>query len=245
MARISLTIKNLHARIGNKKILNGVTLEINPGKVQVIMGPNGSGKSTLALAVAGHPGYTVSGEIKLEGKNLSGLKPEARVKQGLLLAFQNPIAIPGVSLSSLLKIAYREIHPEDKISIVDLHKKIASLAEKLSVSKEMLHRGINDGFSGGERKKCEMLQLLVLKPKYAIFDEIDTGLDVDALKTVALGIDELVKQGIGILLITHYQRILRYLGYDKVYVMMAGKIAKVGDKRLVNMIEEKGYASIN
>ncbi len=240
-----LTIRNLRVATGKKIILRGVNLDIESGKLQVVMGPNGSGKSTLAMAVAGHPSYKVSGQIKIGNTQLHQLKPEERVRQGIMLAFQTSIAIPGISLNNLLKTSFREIYPKQKMTVIELHKKIEQTAQKLSIPPEMLRRDINDGFSGGERKKCEMLQLLIIRPKFAILDEIDTGLDVDALKTVALGISELVKSGTGVLLITHYQRILKYLDYDRVYVMRLGKIVKVGQAELVKQIEEGGYARIS
>lgn len=244
-ASFELRIKNLVVGIEEKEILLGVTISIKPGKLHVVMGPNGSGKSTLTFALMGHPSYQVSqGTVMLGKTNLLKLPPHERAKKGLFLAFQNPIAVPGVTLSSFLRTAFVELYGKDKMSTLEFHAFVKSQAEKLDLDYTFLRRAINDGFSGGEKKKAEMLQLLVLKPKFAIFDEIDTGLDIDALKTVAQGIVLLQKEGTGVLLITHYQRILNYLKPDRVHVMVAGEIVMEGGPELTKIIEEKGYGSI-
>lgn len=242
-----LQIKNLVVSIEEKEILHGVDLTIKPAKLHVVMGPNGSGKSTLTYALMGHPSYHIGGrqsKVTLGRKSLLELKPEERAKMGIMLAFQNPIAVPGVTISNLLRTAYVELYGKDTLSTLEFHAFLKSQAAKLELDPTFLRRAINDGFSGGEKKKAEMLQLLVLRPKFAIFDEIDTGLDVDALKTVAQGIVLLQQEGTGVLLITHYQRILNYLKPDRVHVMMAGEIVMEGGPELTKMIEEKGYGSI-
>lgn len=241
-------IQNLHASIGDKEILHGISLTIKPGKLHVVMGPNGSGKSTLAQTLMGHPSYKIKNQeakCKIGRKSILELHPEDRAKAGLILAFQNPVAVPGVTVSSFLRTAYVELYGKDRFSILEFHKLLHEQAEKLELDPAFLRRAINDGFSGGEKKKAEMLQLLMLKPKFAIFDEIDTGLDVDALRTVASGIVFLQKEGSGVLLITHYQRILDHLEPDRVHVMVAGQIVAEGGSELVKIIEEKGYGNIH
>lgn len=267
----SLTIRNLHASVEDKEILNGVDLTIKPGELHVVMGPNGSGKSTLANTLMGHPAYTVLNvpSLKPKGKkgailvgttDLTEASPQERALAGVFLAFQSPIAVPGVSVVSLLRTSYQLLHPAEAdgkksksaqnmrtswnasgMSLSEFMKRLKSIAADLSLSESFLSRGIHDGFSGGEKKKIEMLQALVLSPSYAVFDEIDTGLDVDALKTVAYGIERLKSSGSGILVITHYQRILKYLSPDFVHVLVAGKIVKTGPASLAKTIEEEGY----
>lgn len=252
-----LSIKNLHASVGEKQILKGVDLAINPGEVHAVMGPNGSGKSTLAYAVMGHPSYSVTNSklrvtsLKLDGKDLLKLAPDERAKLGLFLAFQSPTSIPGVSVGKFLRHLYKQKQGkkgvEKKIDIqgvIALNKIFDEYSEKLHIKKELLSRSLNDNFSGGEKKKIETLQMLFLKPKYVLIDEIDTGLDVDSLKVVAESIAELKKEKAGILIITHYNRILHYIKPDYVHVMMAGKIVKSGTAKLAKEIEEKGYQQI-
>lgn len=261
----SLVITNLHASVEGKDILKGVSITVRPGEVHAIMGPNGSGKSTLAYALMGHPSYETprSGhreqKIMIGKENLIGAEPEERAKAGLFLAFQSPIAIPGVSVVNLLRTSYQALHADTDsrdqtqnpvlarrwtgagMTLQEFMKMLKGYASELKVSDEFLARGIHDGFSGGEKKKLEMLQALVLSPKYAIFDEIDTGLDVDALKTVATGITMLAKRKTGVIVITHYQRILKYVVPDVVHVLVNGKIVSTGGADLAHKIEEEGY----
>lgn len=256
-----LGIQNLHASIDSKPILRGVTLTVRSGEIHAVMGPNGSGKSTLAYALMGHPAYAVQkSNVRIDKKNISALPTEDRAKAGLFLALQSPIAVPGVTVMNLLRTAYQELHGSTKkasdrvqnpmlarrwnaggMSIVEFTKMLKDHARQLHIDESFLARGIHDGFSGGEKKKMEMLQALVLSPKFAIFDEIDTGLDVDALRVVAKGIDMLSKKGTGVIIITHYQRILRYMKPDVVHILVNGKIVKTGKASLARDIEENGY----
>jgi Fe-S cluster assembly ATP-binding protein len=243
---LALEVSKLHVVVESKEILKGVTLAIKPGEFHVVMGPNGSGKSTLTYALMGHPSYEVTrGTAKIGKKSLLGLEADKRAKLGVMLAFQNPLAVAGVTLSHFLRTAFRQLHREKSKSVIELHKEMISHARSLGLDESFLKRSLNDGFSGGEKKKAEMLQLLTLKPKFGIFDEIDTGLDVDALKTVAAGISALQSQGSGILLITHYQRILNYLSPTHVHIMVNGKFVKEGGPELVKQIEEKGYGNFH
>lgn len=256
-----LEIKNLFASVEGKPILNGVSFTVTPGKVHVIMGPNGSGKSTLAHVLMGDPAYECKRQkskckIKIGNKDLLDLPTEERAKEGLFLAFQSPISIPGVTVVNLLRSAYSEMNaiPNGKkylhnpgltrargTDFTVFTKTLKQYAKLLHIDESFLERGIGDGFSGGEKKKMEMLQALVIDPKYAIFDEIDTGLDVDALKTVASGITILKKQGTGVIIITHYQRILKYIRPDIVHVLIGGKIIQTGTASLAREIEQNGY----
>lgn len=255
-----LTISNLHASIENKPILRGVSLQVRSGEVHAVMGPNGGGKSTLAYALMGHPAYKTKGSIFINKKNISGLPTEERAKAGLFLALQSPIAIPGVTVTNLLRTAYEEQYGSKKNKTQNpiFHKKnigsmtigefvgmVKNYAKDLHIDEAFLSRGIHDGFSGGEKKKMEILQALVLAPKFAIFDEIDTGLDVDALKVVARGIDTLARGGTGVIIITHYQRILKYVKPDVVHILVQGKIVKTGEWDLAKDIEDHGYAQFS
>lgn len=252
-----LVISNLHASIENKEILKGVTLRVESREVHAVMGPNGGGKSTLAYALLGHPSYVTKGKILLNKRNISAMPTEDRAKAGLFLALQSPVAVPGVTVTNLLRTAYEELYGSTKkqtqnpvfnrrnvgsMTIGEFMSMIKHYAQALHVDESFLSRGIHDGFSGGEKKKMEMLQALVLSPKFAIFDEIDTGLDVDALKVVAKGIDMLSKKGTGVIIITHYQRILKYVKPDVVHILVNGKIVKTGKASLAKVIEEGGYA---
>lgn len=239
-----LEIQNLHVSTDNKEILKGVNLKINKGEVHAVMGPNGSGKSSLSLALMGHPRYQItSGKILLDGTNINLLTPDKRAKLGLFLAMQYPVAVPGVSVFNLLRSANKNLERE-KVPALEFQNKIKKEMKNLKMDEKFLTRSINDGFSGGEKKKAEILQLSILKPKYAILDETDSGLDVDALKTVSQGINSVRGKEIGILLITHYQRILKYIKPNFVHILVDGKIVKSGDFKLAEEIEEKGYAKI-
>jgi Fe-S cluster assembly ATP-binding protein len=252
-----LTVSNLRASIDRKDILQGLSLKVRDGEVHAVMGPNGGGKSTLAYALMGHPAYISSGKILIDKKNISKLPTEGRAKAGLFLALQSPIAVPGVTVTNLLRTAYEELHGAKKehtqnpvlarrmvgsMPIGEFMGVIKKYAGELRIEESFLSRGIHDGFSGGEKKKMEMLQALILAPKFAIFDEIDTGLDVDALKVVAKGINILVKKGTGVIIITHYQRILKYVSPDVVHILVKGKIVKTGKAVLAKHIEDHGYA---
>ena len=251
----TLSIKNLSVSVGEKSIVEHVDLNVGAGEMHVIMGPNGSGKSSLLYGLMGHPVYKVqSPKSKVQSKkakktqillneiDITESSPEERAKAGLFLAFQNPLTVPGVSISNFLQTAYKELYGKNAKTVVEIHRLMQATCKELGLDDAFLRRSINDGFSGGEKKKAEMLQLLVLKPKYALFDEIDTGLDVDALKIVAKGISILQKTGVGILLVTHYQRILKYVRVDQVHIMKKGSIIKSGGAELIKIVETDGYA---
>ncbi len=240
-----LEIKNLHANVEGKEILKGIDLKVNAGEVHAIMGPNGSGKSTLAQVLAGREEYEVTkGEILFEGKNLLELSPEDRAREGLFLAFQYPIEIPGVSNTNLLKTAlnevrkYRGMEELDAIEFLSLIKKKMKLVE---LNQSLLSRAVNEGFSGGEKKRNEIFQMAVLEPKLSILDETDSGLDIDALRIVANGVNELKTKENATIVVTHYQRLLNYIVPDFVHVLYKGKIVKSGGKELALDLEEKGY----
>ena len=237
-----LEIKNLHVSSENKEILKGVSLKIKPGEIHALMGPNGSGKSSLSLALMGHPRYKItSGSIKIDGKGITTLTPDKRAKLGLFLAMQYPVAVPGVSVTNFLRSSLRNL--KGNVKPAEFVQTTREKMGTLKIDESFATRSINDGFSGGEKKKMEVLQLSVLKPKYAVLDETDSGLDVDALKLVAKGINDVAGPGIGILLITHYQRILRYIKPDFVHILIDGKIVKSGNHKLAERIEEEGYAN--
>jgi Fe-S cluster assembly ATP-binding protein len=240
---MGLLIKDLWVSVDNKEILQGVSLEIEPGEVVALMGPNGSGKSSLAYTAAGHPKYEVKkGSILIDGEEVLNKSPDERAKLGLFLAFQYPVAIPGVTVREVLLAVLREKEKAAKKSALELKKELEKEAELLSMNPGLLSRGLNEGFSGGEKKKMEIMQLRILKPKYAILDETDSGLDIDALKIVAEGAQEAAKKDkVGILVITHYQRILKYLKPDRVVVLKEGVVAKEGGEELVRELEDKGY----
>jgi Fe-S cluster assembly ATP-binding protein len=257
-----LTIQNLRVQVEGKRILQGITIRIRPGEIHAIMGPNGSGKSTLAYALMGHPSILIEkgSKVTLGRVSILTIPVEDRAKAGLFLALQSPVTIPGVSVTNLVRTAYQEMHPlksvaresiqnpllarrwsSSSMTLTEFMDTLKKNAASLGINEEILTRGIHDGFSGGEKKKVEMLQALILTPKYAIFDEIDTGLDVDALKIVADGITTLKNRGTGVLIITHYQRILKYISPDVVHILVGGKIVKTGTSALAGVIEEKGY----
>ncbi len=240
-----LIIKDLHVSVEGKEIIKGINLELEKGKVAVIMGPNGSGKSTLAYTLMGHPKYKIEkGEIIFKGANITNMEPNERAKLGLFLSFQYPIEVSGVSVANFLRTALNSLR-NSKISVGEFRKLLIEKMELLNMDKSFMNRYLNDGFSGGEKKRSEILQLAVLQPEYAILDETDSGLDIDALKSVANGVNKLISPNTGVLLVTHYQRILNYIKPDKVYVMLDGKIIIHGNHELANQLEEKGYSWLN
>ena len=243
-----LKIKNLKAEIDNKTILKEFNLEIKPGEVHAIMGPNGSGKSTLSNILSGKKGYDVSGEILFENKNLFELKTEERAHKGIFLAFQYPLEIPGVNTNIFLKTslnAIRKARGEKELDAIEFLKLVKLKTQNLKFDEEKLNRQLNVGFSGGEKKKNEILQMSILNPKLSILDETDSGLDIDALKIVAGGVNSLRKKDNSFLIITHYQRLLDYIKPDYVHVLMNGKIIKSGGPDLALELENKGYESFN
>jgi Fe-S cluster assembly ATP-binding protein len=240
-----LEVKNLHANVQGEPILRGIDLTLSAGEVHAIMGPNGSGKSTLAAVLAGRPGYDlVDGEIRLLGHDLAALEPEARAHLGLFLAFQYPVEIPGVSNMEFLKAALDSHHAalgKPQLSAVAFMKRVRALAETLDLSPEFLKRGVNEGFSGGEKKRNEILQMLLLEPRLAVLDETDSGLDIDALQVVAAGVNGFRSADNGVLLITHYQRLLDHIVPDVVHVLSGGRIVRSGDRTLALKLEREGY----
>ena len=243
-----LKINNLNAKIDKKSILKDFTLKINPGEVHAIMGPNGSGKSTLSNILSGKKGYEVSGEVLYENKNLFDLETEERAHKGIFLAFQYPLEIPGVNTNIFLKTslnAIRKAKGEKELDAIEFLKLVKEKAKKLKFDEEKLNRQLNVGFSGGEKKKNEILQMSILNPKLAILDETDSGLDIDALRTVADGVNSLREKNNSFLIITHYQRLLEYIKPDYVHVLMNGKIIKSGGPELAIELEKKGYENFN
>jgi Fe-S cluster assembly ATP-binding protein len=244
-----LQIKNLKVSIEGKAILSGVNLEVKPGQLHAIMGPNGSGKSTMAAALSGHPAYSIGADSRLilDGTSILELSPDQRANLGLFLAFQYPVEVPGVKVQNFLRLAYQARFKDqaDKQfdTVLAFRKHLESIADSLKVDKELLKRGLNEGFSGGEKKQLEIVQMALLEPKYAILDETDSGLDIDAIKKVAEGVKLIQKKHrTGILVITHYQRLLDYLIPDAVSIMVAGQIVQTGTKELVKELEKGGYA---
>jgi Fe-S cluster assembly ATP-binding protein len=243
----TLEVRGLHAAIDGKEILKGVDLAVEKGQVHALMGPNGTGKSTLANVLMGHPAYTVTaGEVLLEGVNLVEIEPDARARLGLFLAFQYPVAIPGLSVANFLRAAInakrRGLNPEDKgISVPEFRKLLKEKMDLLQMPHEFAGRYLNEGFSGGEKKRAEILQLATLDPKMAVLDETDSGLDIDALRIVAGGVNALAGPGLGVLIITHYQRILKYIQPHVVHIMLDGRIVESGGAELAEHLEEHGY----
>ena len=240
-----LEIRDLHARVEGKDILRGISLTVKRGEVHAIMGPNGSGKSTLAKVLAGHPSYEVTGgEVLFDGKNLLELEPDERAREGVFLAFQYPVEIPGVSNAQFLRLAYNEKRKHlgeeelDPLEFKDLLKERAKIVE---MDAGLMSRSVNEGFSGGEKKRNEILQMAVLEPKLAVLDETDSGLDIDALRIVSEGVNKLRNADNAIVLVTHYQRLLNYIVPDYVHVLYKGRIVRSGGKELALALEEKGY----
>lgn len=243
-----LTIKNLKVKAGGSEILRGIDLTVNAGEVHAVMGPNGSGKSTLAHVLVGREGYEVTGgEVKYEGQDLLGMSPEERAHQGIFLAFQYPVEIPGVSTTYFMKTALNAVRKSRGLEELDAIDFLALAKEKMKLvemDQGLLNRSINEGFSGGEKKRNEIFQMAVLEPKLAILDETDSGLDIDALKIVANGVNALRNKDNAMIVVTHYQRLLDYIVPDYVHVLFAGRIVKSGDKGLALELEERGYGWI-
>jgi len=243
-----LKIKNLKAAINEKLILNGLDLDIKPGEVHAIMGPNGSGKSTLANVLSGKNGYTVEGEINFNGMNLNDLKIEERAQKGIFLAFQYPLEIPGVNTNNFLRTSLnsvRKARGEKELDTLSFLKLIKEKAKELNIDEKFLSRQLNVGFSGGEKKKNEILQMKLLEPKLSILDETDSGLDIDALRIVADGVNTYKNKENAFLIITHYQRLLDYIKPDYIHVLSAGKIIKTGNADLGEQLEKTGYANLS
>lgn len=241
-----LEIKNLHVSIEDKEILKGVNLTLKTGEIAAIMGPNGTGKSTLSAAIMGNPNYEVTeGEILLDGVNILDLEVDERARMGLFLAMQYPSEIPGITNAEFMRAAMNAgKEDDDKISVRDFITKLDQKMELLGMKEEMAERYLNEGFSGGEKKRNEILQLLMLEPKFALLDEIDSGLDIDALKVVSKGVNDMRQKDFGAMIITHYQRLLNYITPDLVHVMMDGRIVLSGDAQLAQRLEKEGYFGI-
>lgn len=242
-----LEIKDLHVSIEDKEILKGVNLTINTNEIHAIMGPNGTGKSTLSAAIMGHPSYEVTqGEVLLDGENILEMEVDERARAGLFLAMQYPSEIAGITNAEFMRAAINAKRDEDnKISVMDFIKKMDEKMALLDMPEEMAERYLNEGFSGGEKKRNEILQLLMLEPTFAILDEIDSGLDIDALKVVSKGVNEMRGDNFGALIITHYQRLLNYITPDVVHIMMDGRVVMTGDAELAKRLEAEGYGGIS
>ena len=239
----SLSIRDLRVSIGDNEIIRGLTLDVPKGEVHAIMGPNGSGKSTLSKAIGGHPDYSItSGDVLVDGESILDLAPDERSRKGLFLAFQYPMEIPGVSNANFLRAALQARLPEgEEIEATEFYAQLYAEMDKLEMPRTFTARAVNEGFSGGEKKRNEILQMAMLEPRYAILDETDSGLDIDALRIVAHGVNTLRGPNLGVLLITHYQRLLNYIVPDVVHVMVRGRIVRTGGKELALALEEQGY----
>ena len=233
------TVRDLRVSVEGKEIVKGVDLEVGAGEIHAIMGPNGSGKSTLAAAIMGHPGYEVSGEITLDGEPMQDLEVHERARKGIFLGFQYPTTIPGVAVGTFLRAALTA--KEGELSIPDFRRRLMAAFEELDVPREFAARSVNDGFSGGEKKRIETLQMRLLEPRFALLDETDSGLDIDALKTVSDGINRVMNDEMGLVLVTHYQRILDYVKPDRVHVFIDGRIVRSGGPELARELEARGY----
>ena len=245
-----LDVRDLHVKIEDKEILKGVDLSVEQGRIHAVMGPNGSGKSTLASTLMGHPKFKVtSGDILFDGESILTLKPEQRARKGLFLAFQYPYEVPGVPLATFLRQAYTAVHQggqrgdlgKEMLSVLEFRKVLKEKLKLLGMDESFATRYLNEGFSGGEKKRCEILQLAILQPRIAVLDETDSGLDIDSVKIVAEGVNRLVGPEMGVMIITHYQRILRYIKPDHVHILMEGRVVKSGGPELALKLEEKGY----
>jgi len=245
MSETLLQIEDLHVEVEGKEILTGLDLTISKGEIHAIMGPNGSGKSTLAYVLTGRPGYKVTaGKVLYKGEDISPLAPDERAKAGIFLAFQYPTEVPGVSVVNFLRTAYNAIHPDDPKAAMAFRLFLQEKIDLLEIPTELVDRYVNQGFSGGEKKRNEILQMAVLSPELAIMDETDSGLDIDALKHVSGGVNKLAGPEVGIVLITHYQRLLNYIRPDVVHVLIGGRIARTGGFELAEQLEAEGYAGL-
>lgn len=239
----AIEIKDLHVAIGDKPIVKGLSLTIKQGEVHAIMGPNGTGKSTFSKAIAGHPDYTITqGDVLIDGQSILALEPDERARAGIFLAFQYPCEIPGVSIANFIRAAMQaRLKDGEELDATGFYKQLYAQMDSLKIDRKFTSRAVNDGFSGGEKKRCEILQMAMLKPRFAFMDETDSGLDIDALRIVSEGIEHMRGADLGILLITHYQRLLNHIVPDFVHVMYDGRIVKSGDKSLALELEAKGY----
>jgi Fe-S cluster assembly ATP-binding protein len=231
---------DVHIWIADKEVVKGVDLEVAPGEIHAIMGPNGSGKSTLANSLMGHPAYTFEGTVSLAGEDVTALSPDEKARKGMFLAFQYPVAVPGVTVASFLRAAVGAVRGAD-VPVREFRKELLARMEDLEMDPAFAGRYLNDGFSGGEKKRLEILQLLMLRPRFALLDETDSGLDIDALKVVAKGINKAATDEVGVVLVTHYQRLLNYVHPDVVHVFMNGRIVRAGGPELALELEERGY----
>ena len=240
-----LHIEDLHVEVEGREILRGIDLSVDKGDIHAIMGPNGSGKSTLAYVLTGKPGYKVTrGKVEYKGENVLDLPPDERAKKGIFLAFQYPTEVPGVSVVNFLRTAYNATHPDQQKSAMEFRLFLQEKVDLLEIPSELVDRYVNQGFSGGEKKRNEILQMAVLGPELAIMDETDSGLDIDALKHVSAGVNKLAGPDVGIVLITHYQRLLNYIRPGAVHVLMGGRIVKSGGFELAEQLEAEGYAGL-
>ncbi|MDQ5816392.1 MAG: Fe-S cluster assembly ATPase SufC [Actinomycetota bacterium] len=245
MAENLLRIEDIHVEVDNKEILKGLSLNIDKGEIHAIMGPNGSGKSTLAYVLTGRPGYDItSGRIFYKGEDVKDLAPDERAKAGIFLAFQYPTEVPGVSVVNFLRTAYNAVHPDQEKSAMKFRMFLQEKIDLLEIPSELVDRYVNQGFSGGEKKRNEILQMAVLEPELAVMDETDSGLDIDALKHVSAGVNKLANDDVGIVLITHYQRLLNYIRPDVVHVLMGGRIVESGSFEVAERLEAEGYAGL-
>ena len=245
MADQLLHIEDLHVTVEDREILKGINLTVDKGEIHALMGPNGSGKSTLAYVLTGRPGYVVtSGKVFYKGENILELAPDERAKEGIFLAFQYPTEVPGVSVVNFLRTAYNAVHPDEQKSAMQFRMYLQEKIDMLEIPSELVDRYVNQGFSGGEKKRNEILQMAVLRPELAIMDETDSGLDIDALKHVSSGVNKLANSDVGIVLITHYQRLLNYIRPSTVHVLMGGRVVRSGGFELAEQLEAEGYAGI-
>jgi Fe-S cluster assembly ATP-binding protein len=240
-----LHVEELHVEVEGRDILKGLTVTVNRGEIHALMGPNGSGKSTLAYVLTGRPGYEVTaGKVLYKGEDVLSLAPDERAQRGIFLAFQYPTEVPGVSVVNFMRTAYNATHPDDTKSAMAFRMYLQEKLDQLEIPSELVDRYVNQGFSGGEKKRNEILQMAVLRPELAILDETDSGLDIDALKHVSAGVNKLAGPEVGIMLITHYQRLLNYIRPDQVHVLLDGKIVQSGGPELSEQLEAEGYAGI-